>query len=178
MQVAFCTSQNWICGQLCACVCVWACAHMCLCRKWTFIPKILICFLSLTSWYSTICFWVTTWVLLPCSVPLPLLPTALSLQYGNIWWAIINFFFSRRELHNVKLNKQLCACTPFIIGAYSWADVLVDRSQNFTYHTLPSHAMKYRVIKKSLCAWWLQYNHQVHRDFLITLYFRYFPFRN
>jgi len=26
------------------------------------------------------------------------------------------------------------------------------------------------VIKKSLCTWRLQYNHQVHRDFLITLY--------
>jgi len=26
------------------------------------------------------------------------------------------------------------------------------------------------MIKKSLCTWWLQYNHQVHRDFLITLY--------
>ena len=28
----------------------------------------------------------------------------------------------------------------------------------------------YRVIKKSLCTWRLQYNHQVYRDFLITLY--------
>jgi len=27
----------------------------------------------------------------------------------------------------------------------------------------------YRVIKKSLCTWGLQYHHQVHRDFLITL---------
>jgi len=30
----------------------------------------------------------------------------------------------------------------------------------------------YRVIKKSLCTWRLHYNHQVHRDFLITLYHR------
>jgi len=30
---------------------------------------------------------------------------------------------------------------------------------------------KYRVIKKSLCTWRLQYNHQVHRHFLITMYF-------
>jgi len=30
---------------------------------------------------------------------------------------------------------------------------------------------KYRVIKKSLCTWWLQYNRQVHRDLLITLYY-------
>ena len=29
----------------------------------------------------------------------------------------------------------------------------------------------YRVIKESLSTWRLQYNHQVHRDFLITLYF-------
>jgi hypothetical protein len=28
----------------------------------------------------------------------------------------------------------------------------------------------YRVIKKYLCTWWLQYNHQVHRYFLINLY--------
>ena len=28
----------------------------------------------------------------------------------------------------------------------------------------------YRVIKKYLCTWWLQYRSQVHRDFLITLY--------
>ena len=28
----------------------------------------------------------------------------------------------------------------------------------------------YRVIKKSLCTWWLQYNRQMHRNFLITLY--------
>jgi len=28
-----------------------------------------------------------------------------------------------------------------------------------------------KVIKKSLCTWRLQYNHQVHTDFLITLYF-------
>jgi hypothetical protein len=28
----------------------------------------------------------------------------------------------------------------------------------------------YRVIKKSLCTWRLQYKNQVHRDFLITLY--------
>ena len=27
----------------------------------------------------------------------------------------------------------------------------------------------YRVTKNSLCTWWLQYNHWVHRDFLITL---------
>ena len=37
-----------------------------------------------------------------------------------------------------------------------------------SYITLPSEL--YRVIKKALCAWRLQYNHQVHRDFLITLY--------
>jgi hypothetical protein len=30
----------------------------------------------------------------------------------------------------------------------------------------------YRVIKKSLCTWRLQYNHQLHRDVLITLYHR------
>ena len=29
----------------------------------------------------------------------------------------------------------------------------------------------YRVIRKSLCTWLLYCNHQVHRDFLITLYF-------
>ena len=29
---------------------------------------------------------------------------------------------------------------------------------------------KCRVIKKSVWTWWLQYNHQVHKDFLITLY--------
>jgi uncharacterized membrane protein YagU involved in acid resistance len=29
---------------------------------------------------------------------------------------------------------------------------------------------KYRMIKKSLCTWWLYCNHQVHRDFLITVY--------
>jgi hypothetical protein len=28
----------------------------------------------------------------------------------------------------------------------------------------------YRVIKKSLCTWWLQYRIQMHREFLITLY--------
>jgi len=28
----------------------------------------------------------------------------------------------------------------------------------------------YRVIKKSLCTWWLQYNRKAQRDFLITLY--------
>ena len=28
----------------------------------------------------------------------------------------------------------------------------------------------YRVIKKSLCTWWVQYKKQVHRDFLITLF--------
>jgi hypothetical protein len=32
------------------------------------------------------------------------------------------------------------------------------------------HCVLYRVIKKSLCTWWLQYNHQVHRDLFITLY--------
>jgi len=31
----------------------------------------------------------------------------------------------------------------------------------------------YRVIKKSLCSCFLYCNHQVHRDFLITLYFEY-----
>jgi len=36
--------------------------------------------------------------------------------------------------------------------------------ENFMKHLL------YRVIKKSLCTWWLQYSRQVHRDFLITLY--------
>ena len=30
----------------------------------------------------------------------------------------------------------------------------------------------YRVIKKSLCTSWLQHNHQVHRNFLITLYIK------
>jgi len=30
--------------------------------------------------------------------------------------------------------------------------------------------VKYRVIKKSLCIWWLYCNRQVQRDFLITLY--------
>jgi len=30
---------------------------------------------------------------------------------------------------------------------------------------------KYRMIKKSLYTWWLRYNRQVHRDFLIILYF-------
>ena len=29
----------------------------------------------------------------------------------------------------------------------------------------------YRVIKKSLCTWWLQYRRQGHIDFLITLYY-------
>jgi len=29
----------------------------------------------------------------------------------------------------------------------------------------------YRVIKKSLCTWWLYCNRQMHRDFLIALYF-------
>ena len=30
----------------------------------------------------------------------------------------------------------------------------------------------YRVIKKSLCTSWLQYNRQVHREYFITLYIR------
>ena len=30
--------------------------------------------------------------------------------------------------------------------------------------------ISYRVIKESLCTWRLYYNHQVHRDFLITMY--------
>jgi len=37
------------------------------------------------------------------------------------------------------------------------------------------HMHIYRVIKKSLCTWPLQYNHQVHRDFLITLYIQSVP---
>jgi len=28
----------------------------------------------------------------------------------------------------------------------------------------------YRVIKKALCTWRLQYNHQMHRGLLISLY--------
>ena len=35
---------------------------------------------------------------------------------------------------------------------------------------VPIYEWKYRMIKKSLCTWWLQYDRQVHRDFLITLY--------
>jgi hypothetical protein len=31
------------------------------------------------------------------------------------------------------------------------------------------HTYIYRVIKKSLCTWWLQYHRQVQKDFLITL---------
>jgi len=30
-EVAFCTSQNWICGQLCACVGVCVCVCVCVC---------------------------------------------------------------------------------------------------------------------------------------------------
>jgi hypothetical protein len=42
--------------------------------------------------------------------------------------------------------------------------------QNSLWHSWARQHMKiYRVIKKSLCTWWL-YCNQVHRDFLITLY--------
>jgi len=37
--------------------------------------------------------------------------------------------------------------------------------------TLPEELYKYRVIKKSLCTLLLYCNHQVHRDFLIALYY-------
>jgi hypothetical protein len=39
------------------------------------------------------------------------------------------------------------------------------------------HCMEilYRVIKKSLCTWWLYCNCQVYRDFLITLYNKFHP---
>jgi len=39
------------------------------------------------------------------------------------------------------------------------------------YITLREILNRYRVIKKSLCAWLLPYTVQVHRGFLITLYF-------
>ena len=39
----------------------------------------------------------------------------------------------------------------------------------FDIHSIISNILKYRVLKKSLCTWRLQYNFQVNRDFLITL---------
>jgi len=35
------------------------------------------------------------------------------------------------------------------------------------------HLNLYRVMKKSLCTWRLYCKHQVHREFLITLYLKY-----
>ena len=48
---------------------------------------------------------------------------------------------------------------------------LCSNSHNKTNSLLHQNTtVLYRVIKKSLCTWWLQYRKQVHRDSVITLY--------
>ena len=47
------------------------------------------------------------------------------------------------------LRMLLVSCTPYVLWSL--------------------HRISYRMIKKSLCTWRLQYNHQEHRDCLITL---------
>ena len=60
--------------------------------------------------------------------------------------------------------------TPIVIGAICrhvcWLGLYLPRMSVWCqrHHTL------YRIIKKSLCTWWLYCNRQEHRDFLITLY--------
>jgi hypothetical protein len=47
---------------------------------------------------------------------------------------------------------------------------IISRFFNVSTVAVKQQLVLYRVIKKSLCTGRLQYNHQVHRDFLITLY--------
>ena len=58
---------------------------------------------------------------------------------------------------NYKINSGI---PELFYGAYGDCQILKFRCK-----------LLYRVIKKSLCTWRLQYKNQVHRDFLITLYY-------
>jgi len=83
---------------------------------------------------------------------------------------VLLFKFHRNIFIGVRIIKEIPdsvpSGTPCII-------ILVTNFMQGIYNYIPETnrvSRIYRVIKKSLCTFWLFCNHQVHREFLITLY--------
>ena len=91
----------------------------------------------------------------------------LFLWYGLFSARVVKYYF-----HNwpwcprspCQVGDYILTCSAKAENVWSFTSTTVAGSHDWLIYVL------YRMIKKSLCTWWLFCNCQGHRDFLITLY--------